>query len=1111
MFRKPLFWIIFTIAVIAASIFCLQNFARIMSFINLDITMDRNEALQSAKNDSETWDVGPADSRQAVIFNENGFLQYYIELEAGGKEGYNEFLAEGKYQPYRWVVRHFLPQEEHQVYFIYTPAGELYGFQEIIPETEPGTNLSVEAAQAKGEAAAAQLGVNLTEYELVETSKNEVISGREDYEFVYERPELLKEARFRFTIGVSGDHVSRLEHSVKIPEAFSRRFQEMRSANNTIASGAQYGMLFLYGLLGIGLGSFFLLRTRYLLYRKALLWSFIVAFLGFLAGFNDLPLSWIWYDTAVTTQAHIMQSIMTNLLGFIQNFILLALSFIAAESLTRKAFPNHVRFWKTLTAPVAGSKRILGNTLAGYGLVAINLAYVLAFYLFTSKHLGWWNPAGLQVDPNFIAMPLPWLSVLSQALHAGFWEEALFRAVPLAGMVLIGRKLNKEKLFLVLGIIIQALIFSAGHANYAAQPAYARVVELIVPSLVFAFLYIRFGLYTGIILHFSFDAVLMAMYIWIMKAPGIWVNRILVIIGILLPLLIILYYRLKAGKWLEISTNYLNKHWLPAPPKPLKAPELICSSRSYNPRTLTWLIIAALIGTACWVAFTPFQADQPQMKLNRSRAVEIAKAVLEKQNIELSDGWRIDAELINSLSNSDKLVWQEAGKSVYHQAMGEYISEPVWQISFRTWKGDVADRAEAYRFRINTNGIVTTFRHTLPEDRAGMELTEDEARQLAVRSITDFYNMNDFTLNEVEAAPEKMPQRKDWNFTFKDTLNYQPDIGEYRYNVKINGDQVMVINRYTYVPEEWSRQERNRTRPVRLFSQFFNITFILLYFAIGILAVVSWSNHRFNISTFYFVLLVMIVSTLVLRLNQWQQTPAGFSTSQPWNNQVLQYVLGSVSNVLVLSFIFALLAGFLGSWQNKTINKLRVHNVILAALLFNGISALITLFKPDYMPSRPELNTLADYSPLLTVIFQAVSQWITSALLLIFAFHWLDKITANGQKRKFLTWLIFFIFVFILRQSVLVYASLADFTFLIILAASLALTLYFIFRQILVFDLSLIPVFLAVNASMQLLQNCFVNSWQGAVMANILAIIVINLLAWGWLTLLRKYRWQVHA
>ena len=1106
MFRKPVFWIIFTLLVIASSIFCLQNFSRIMSFINLEITMDRKEALQSARIDSESWTIGPSDSRQAVIFNESSFLQYYIELEAGGKEGYNEFLAEGKYQPYQWIVRHFIPQEEHQVYLYYTPAGDFYGFSEIIPESEPGNNINVEAAQSLGETAAAKLGVDLADYKLIETKKNVVISGRQDYEFVYEHPELLNEARYRFTIGVSGDLVSQLEHSVKIPEAFSRRFQEMRSANNTIASGASYGMLFLYGLLGIGLGSFFLLRTRYLLYRKALLWAFIVSFLGFLAGFNNLPISWIWYDTAVTPQAHIMQNIMTNLLGFIQNFILLALSFIAAESLTRRAFPNHVRFWKTLSAPVAPSTRILGNTLAGYGLVAINLAYVLGFYLFTSNHLGWWNPAGLQVDPNFIAMPLPWLSVLSMALHAGFWEEALFRAIPLAGMVLIGRKLNKEKLFLVLGLIIQALIFSAGHANYAAQPAYARVVELIVPSLLFAFLYLRFGLYTAIILHFSFDAVLMAMYIWIMKAPGIWVNRILVLAGILLPLLIVIYYRIKAGKWQQVSNNYLNKHWQPSPAKPPKAPEIIITHRTYNPRIITWLIISALIGTACWVAFTSFQADQPQMKLNRSQAIERAEQALSEQNISLDDNWRIDADLINSVNNSDKLVWQEAGKSVYHQAMGKYIHEPVWQINFRTWHGDVADRAEAYKFMINTQGVVTAFRHTLPEDRAGMELSEDEARQFAVQSITEFFDMDQFILNEVEAAPEKLPERKDWIFTFRDTLNYDLDTGEYRYIVKISGDQVMNISRYTYVPEDWARQDRNKTRPIRLFSNFANIIFILFYFVIGVMAVVSWSNHSFNFSTFYYVLIIMFLTTLVLRLVQWQQVPAGFSTSQPWNNQVLQYILGSATNVLLLSFVFALLAGFLGSWKNQTINKLRLHNVILAALCFNGITALVTAFKPDYLPWHPALDALADYSPFFTVISQAVSQWITSSLLLIFIMHWLSKISASGQKRKFLIWLIFFIYVFILRQDALVYARFADFAYLIILAALLATALYHIFRQILVFDLSLVPVFLAVNASLPLLQKCITNPWRGAVAANIAAMITINILAWGWLSLLRKHR-----
>ena len=39
-----------------------------------------------------------------------------------------------------------------------------------------------------------------------------------------------------------------------------------------------------------------------------------------------------------------------------------------------------------------------------------------------------------------IATPFPWLSAIGMSLHAGFWEECLFRAIPLAGAAIIGNK-----------------------------------------------------------------------------------------------------------------------------------------------------------------------------------------------------------------------------------------------------------------------------------------------------------------------------------------------------------------------------------------------------------------------------------------------------------------------------------------------------------------------------------------------------------------------------------------------------------------------------------------------------------------------------------------------
>ena len=85
-----------------------------------------------------------------------------------------------------------------------------------------------------------------------------------------------------------------------MPEAFSQRFAEMRSANQAIALGSQSVFIILFLLVGGGVGTALLAKRRWIIWRPPLAWGALTAVLLGLGMANTLPLSWMEYDTAVS-------------------------------------------------------------------------------------------------------------------------------------------------------------------------------------------------------------------------------------------------------------------------------------------------------------------------------------------------------------------------------------------------------------------------------------------------------------------------------------------------------------------------------------------------------------------------------------------------------------------------------------------------------------------------------------------------------------------------------------------------------------------------------------------------------------------------------------------
>ncbi len=362
MLRKPAFWIALIALSAASALLAVRLFPQAFPLVQLELTMDREAALAVARELMKREQLGPPDFRQAASFTSDSETQTFVELEGGGKEAYARMLREGLYAGYTWRVRHFREGQTHETLIRFRPDGQPYGFAEQIEESAPGAALTPDAARTIAEKKAREAWqIDLGPFALVEQSQERRPAGRVDHTFTYERPApTLNEGRYRLRLVVSGDRLTEATHFIKIPEA-----------NLAIGLFSGVAMVLLYVIGGIAIGLFWLLRQRWVIARQPMLWGVAVALLQVLASLNDWPLLWMSYDTAVPRASFIAQQMAILVASFVGFSMFFGLSFMAAESLTRRAFGQHPQLWRVWSRPAAASTTVAGQTAAGYLLVAV--------------------------------------------------------------------------------------------------------------------------------------------------------------------------------------------------------------------------------------------------------------------------------------------------------------------------------------------------------------------------------------------------------------------------------------------------------------------------------------------------------------------------------------------------------------------------------------------------------------------------------------------------------------------------------------------------------------------------------------------------------------------
>lgn len=1065
--------------------------------------MDREAALKKAAELAAEFEIGPQNYKQAAAFRNDNRFQNFVELEGGGLEKFTEILEKGYYHSYHWSVRHFEEFNAHELIFWFKPNGEIYGFYEKIPELEKGAALSPdEARQIAEHHAIYNWNVDLFPYELVEHSKEKQISGRVDHKFVYERTDIqIGDAKYRLTLLVCGNQLSAVNYTVNIPENFDRRYSEMRSANNTIQNISTGIIGLIYGLLGVVLAIFILIRSNQLIWKPAIYWGLGIAFFSvFLLTINSLPFSWFSYDTSSSESNFLFRVLFNGLSGAIGFGAVIALSFMAAEGLGRMAFPKHIQWWEIWSGNVAGSLPVLKQTLAGYLFAIIILAFDVFFYVTTTQHFDWWSPAGILSNPNILATYLPWLDSIAISVQAGFWEEALFRAVPIAGIFILTKNNKYQKLWVLLVLFSQTLIFGAAHASYPQQPSYARVLEMIVPFFIMGVIYIYFGILPAVIAHFSVDVFWISLPLWVSSSNGIWFDRIMVVFFLFLPLLLVLFFRLKNKKWKLVASKFLNSGWQKTPGKQEFAEEVEQAAVPEKNYT-KWLLPMGIIGFVLWLIFTPFENNAPLLELSKKEAVRIAQQEIKDRYNAHSEDWAILTSVADKIDTRDIFVWREGGKEMYDSLLSNFLAPPHWKIRWVKTQGKAEEKTEEFEIQVLNSGKILGVFHKIPEKREGKNLTQKQAQVLVDSVFLSVYNLNRARLKEISVSPTKQENRTDWEFIYADTISFPMEKGQGRYLVNIAGNEINKTHSYIYIPEEWIREYKNKNNTVSIVTTLASILlFGTLFFGV-VLAIVRWTHKKFKLKLFVTIgVIFMFLFTAEIVLN-WSSILAEYSTELPMKNYLVSVIIGIVMSGLFFALANGIFLGASPGWfpVNKKVTT-KIYHALLLSLYIGGMLSFSKTFIPQLEPNWLSFEFLNGKLPWLLLAIKNSLYILILPAFVFLLFLGIHKFTNAWTQSRWIGFL--FALGTGIAYSALSYKTLASCLISGIITGSLLLLGYLYFGR---FNFEIVPLGFGLAPFFQFIKEAIILNSVSTYLACMLSLIIaISILAY-WQNSIKKF------
>ena len=810
-----LFWIALGIA---GGIFAQKYYFRAFPEASVNFQVSRNEAQTRAKAFVNGLGQSVDSYQSTAVFSLDDQAKIYLERNVGLQNA-NELMSH-TLNIWYWEIRFFKPQQEEEFDVRVSPAGEIVGYQHKIEESRAGARLERGTAQNMAtEFLGGKLGVNLNTWDLLPEEANSTVKpARVDWSFTWEKHGFrAKDAPYRFTAVVEGENVGEAEQYLKVPEAWSRSFQQTRSANDflTLIALIPY-LLLLTAAIWLAIA---LTRRGQTKWRFAVQIGIFVAALLFFMQLNSWPLERASYNTNSSYSSFILEQIVKALLFGITSVLTITLVLPGGEALYRAYLPGKLRLSQALTIRGLRSKEFFSSAVVGISMAAFHIGFVVAFYV-VATHFGAWAPQDVNYE-NSVNTTFPWIAGVAIGFLASTNEEFTFRlfAIPFLHRLTGSR---------FLAVLIPAFCWSFLHSNYPQEPFYIRGIEIGLIGIIAGVVMLRWGILATLIWHYTVDASLVGLFLLRSNSLYFKISGVVVGAAAVAPLLFAAISYLSRGQF-ETDEELLNSAD-PAPPIEIRSSEKVVEQqtvqRRYNalsPAILGILMLClAAGGLMIWQGKQSYLGDYLRLSIDAKSAKMRADEFLRQRGIDPGT-YHASGVLVDVTDPvANEFLYRQRGTAGTNVVYEKQVPGALWRVRY------FRDRqAEEYAVILKPDGSLHSVRHSLPEDAPGDSLSKEEARVRTEKFLAEQKKIDLRQWTLVDSSSGKHPHRVDHSLTWQQNVplatlpgsTADPAHSAYaRIECDVLGNEIANYRTYVKIPDDWRRKQEELTTSRAIFG-----------------------------------------------------------------------------------------------------------------------------------------------------------------------------------------------------------------------------------------------------------------------------------------------------